>query len=55
VTLEQLDAELAAATANLRRLRDQAVAEFTAEAEAEVNPYTREFLLATVEKIRSLG
>lgn len=41
--------------ASLKRLRDEAVAEFTAEAEAETNPYTRETLLAAAECIRAIS
>lgn len=55
MTLEQLDAELRAARANLRRLREDTVAEFIAEAEAEANPYTRETLLTAAEQVRAIG
>jgi hypothetical protein len=55
MTLEQLDAELDVARASLRRLREDTVAEFTAEAEAEANPYTRETLLAAAEQVRAIG
>ena len=55
MTLEELDAELLAARARLRRLRDNTVAEFTAEAAAERNPYTREMFLAAAEKVRAIG
>ncbi len=55
MTLEQLDVELSAARESLRRLRDDTVAEFTAEAEAEANPYTREALLAAAEEVRAIG
>ena len=55
MTLEQLDAELSAARASLQRLRDDTVAEFEAEAEAETNPYTRDVLLAAIERVRAIG
>ena len=55
MTLEQLDTELNAARASLRRLRDDTVAEFIAEAEVEPNPYTRETLLAAAEQVRAIG
>lgn len=55
MTLDQLDAELSAARASLRRLRDDTIAEFTAEAEAETNLYTRETLLAAAEQVRAIG
>jgi len=54
MTLEQLDAELRAARASLQRLRDDTIAEFTAEAEAETNPYTREMLLTAAEHVRAI-
>jgi hypothetical protein len=50
-----MDVELAAARANLRRLRDNAVAEHTAMVEVERNPYHREFLLDQIEKMRAIG
>ena len=53
-TLEQLDAELTAARASLRRLRDDTVAEFLADAEVEVNPYTREMLLTAAAKVSAV-
>lgn len=55
MTLEQLDAELAAAQASLKRLREETLAEFLAEAEAETNPYTRQALLDAAERVRSRG
>ena len=55
MTLEQMDTDLNAALASLRRLRDDTVAEFVAEAEAEANPYTRETLLAAAEHVRAIG
>jgi hypothetical protein len=55
MTLEQLDAELAAARASLQRLRAETLAEFLAEAEAETNPYTRQALLDAAEKVRAIG
>ena len=55
MTLEQLDAELAAARASLIRLRDETVADFLADAEAEPNPRAREALLAAAERVRAIG
>ncbi|HET8684683.1 MAG TPA: hypothetical protein VFM54_22855 [Micromonosporaceae bacterium] len=55
MTLDQLDAELRAARASLRRLRDETVAELKAEAEAEANPYTRETLLAAAANVQAIG
>ena len=54
MTLEQLDAELTAARESLRRLRDETVAEFLADAEAEGNPYTREMLLSAAAKVSAV-
>jgi hypothetical protein len=50
-----LDAELEAANANLRRLRDETLAELAEELAAETNPYHREFLLGKIEKMRRIG
>jgi len=55
MTLDQLDAELRTVRASLQRLRDDTVAEFVAEAEAEPNPYTREMLLTAAEQVRAIG
>lgn len=52
--LDELDAELTAARANLQRLCDRTIARFTAEAAEETNPYTREFLLAQLVKMRDM-
>jgi hypothetical protein len=53
--LEEMDAELAAARANLRRLRESGLAELAELLDGETNPYVREFLLAKVEKMRAIG
>jgi hypothetical protein len=53
VTLEELDAELRAVRASLRRLRDDTLAEFTEMLETETNPYTREMLIAQIEWVRN--
>jgi hypothetical protein len=50
-----LEAELAAANANLRRLREETIAELTDELAAETNPYTREFLQGKIERVRKIG
>jgi hypothetical protein len=50
-----LEAELAAANANLRRIRDERLADLAAELANENNPYTREFLTEQIEKIRRIG
>jgi hypothetical protein len=55
ISLEVLDAELAAATASLKRLKERALAELTEELANETNPYTREFLLQCAEKVRAIG
>jgi hypothetical protein len=50
-----LEAELAAANANLRRLREETLAELAEELAAETNPYTREFLTEQIERTRKIG
>jgi hypothetical protein len=57
MTIEELDLdyELRMAQASLRRLRDATIAEFTAAAEVEKNPYMRETYLAAVERARMIG
>jgi hypothetical protein len=57
MTIEELDLdyELRVAQASLRRLRDATIAEFTAAAKVEKNPYMRETYLAAVERARAIG
>ncbi len=50
-----LEAELAAANANLRRIRDERLADLAVELANENNPYTREFLVNQIEKTRKIG
>jgi len=52
--LEEMDAELAAARANLRRLCDSGLAELAELLDGETNPYTREFLLGQAEELRAM-
>lgn len=54
MTLEELDAEHARMRAHLRWLREDAIAELTAELENETNPYHREFFLQQIEKYRAM-
>ena len=50
-----LEAELAAANANLRRVRQETLADFAERLAAETNPYTREFLIRMIEEVRRIG
>jgi hypothetical protein len=50
-----LEAELAAANANLRRIRDERLTGLAVELETETNPYTREFLTEQIERTRKIG
>jgi len=51
--LEELDEELAAAKANLRRLRDRAVHRLEQELATETNPYHREWLIKSIDKAKA--
>lgn len=54
MTLEEMDAELAALTASLRRMRDSAIAEHKEWLTEVTNPYTRELLERNIEKFSTM-
>ena len=55
MTIEEMDAEIARMDAHLGWLRADAIAEITEELATEKNPYTREFLLKQLGKMRAMG
>ena len=53
MSLEQLDRELEHATANLRRLYEQSIADVESEISQESNSYLREYLMTHLERRRA--
>jgi hypothetical protein len=53
MSLEQLDKELADATANLRRLYQQSIVDLESDISQEPNRYAREYLMTHLERRRA--
>ncbi|HEX6352082.1 hypothetical protein [Actinophytocola sp.] len=55
MTIEEMDAHIAYLDAFHRKMREDMIAEATAQLETEKNPYVRESLIKHIEEVRALG
>lgn len=55
MTIEEMDAEIARMDAHLRWLHHDRVAELTEAIATETNPYSREFYVNQLERVRAIA